>query len=262
MLRVNHASTKMGACLVVAYPGRRQIDNSRLKGAKNYVQRLLTTLVPQRIRWWRPGVTALAGVCSGPLVLAQQARDDKTALGAGSDRCGAGMGGYSVGCALTERQLVALVDVDEKNIAQVMKDRRPRTRPGPRSFMTIARMLDECHNGPGRGSDRLPPDHPPCPGGDPAAINYGKHVFCQKPLAHNIAECYALAKAAKEKKVLTQMGNQGYCGEAIPPRCRGTSPPGPSGRSRKVHSAGGAANFGGSGGRPPSQAHPGRIALE
>src|SRR4051794_32673806 len=47
------------------------------------------------------------------------------------------------------------------------------------------------------------------------AIKLGKAVFVQKPMGHDIAECYALINAAKEKNVLTQMGNQGHYGETI-----------------------------------------------
>jgi predicted dehydrogenase len=42
-----------------------------------------------------------------------------------------------------------------------------------------------------------------------AAIHRGKHVYCEKPLTHNIAEARAVAKAAAEAGVATQMGNQG-----------------------------------------------------
>jgi predicted dehydrogenase len=41
----------------------------------------------------------------------------------------------------------------------------------------------------------------------------GKHVFVQKPLTHTIAEARALGRVAKEKGVVTQMGNQGHAGE-------------------------------------------------
>jgi predicted dehydrogenase len=41
------------------------------------------------------------------------------------------------------------------------------------------------------------------------AIRRDKHVFTQKPLTHTVFEAKALAKAAKEHKVATQMGNQG-----------------------------------------------------
>ena len=41
-----------------------------------------------------------------------------------------------------------------------------------------------------------------------AAIQRGKHVYCQKPLTHSIYEARMLAEAAKKYKVVTQMGNQ------------------------------------------------------
>ena len=42
-----------------------------------------------------------------------------------------------------------------------------------------------------------------------AAMQLGKHVYVQKPLAHDIYEARALTAAAKKYKVVTQMGNQG-----------------------------------------------------
>jgi predicted dehydrogenase len=41
------------------------------------------------------------------------------------------------------------------------------------------------------------------------AIKLGKHVYVQKPLTHNIYETRKLTEAAREYKVVTQMGNQG-----------------------------------------------------
>ncbi len=43
-----------------------------------------------------------------------------------------------------------------------------------------------------------------------AAIRAGKHVFVQKPLCHDVFECRELARLAKEKNVVTQMGIQGH----------------------------------------------------
>ncbi|MEE9169587.1 MAG: Gfo/Idh/MocA family oxidoreductase [bacterium] len=45
------------------------------------------------------------------------------------------------------------------------------------------------------------------------AIKMGKHAFVQKPLTHTIYEARKLAEAAREAKVVTQMGNQGHAGE-------------------------------------------------
>jgi hypothetical protein len=48
-----------------------------------------------------------------------------------------------------------------------------------------------------------------------AALRAGKHVFCQKPLTHDIYESRMLAKAAKEAGVVTQMGIQGHSQEGL-----------------------------------------------
>ena len=46
-----------------------------------------------------------------------------------------------------------------------------------------------------------------------AAIKRGKHVYCEKPLTHNVYEARVLAEAARQYKVATQMGNNGQAGE-------------------------------------------------
>lgn len=42
-----------------------------------------------------------------------------------------------------------------------------------------------------------------------AAMQAGKHVYCEKPLTHTIAEARQLRELCKASKVITQMGNQG-----------------------------------------------------
>jgi predicted dehydrogenase len=41
-----------------------------------------------------------------------------------------------------------------------------------------------------------------------AAMQLGKHVFCQKPLTHTVAEARRMRAVAHENRVVTQMGNQ------------------------------------------------------
>jgi predicted dehydrogenase len=41
------------------------------------------------------------------------------------------------------------------------------------------------------------------------ALKLGKHVYCEKPLTRTVHEARAIAAAAREAKVATQMGNQG-----------------------------------------------------
>ena len=40
------------------------------------------------------------------------------------------------------------------------------------------------------------------------SMRAGKHVYCQKPLCHDVAECRALANEVKRAKVVTQLGTQ------------------------------------------------------
>ncbi|MCX7009876.1 MAG: Gfo/Idh/MocA family oxidoreductase, partial [Kiritimatiellaeota bacterium] len=47
------------------------------------------------------------------------------------------------------------------------------------------------------------------------AIQLGKHVYCQKPLAHDIFEARRLKALAAQYKVASQMGNQGHAGEGV-----------------------------------------------
>jgi len=196
------------------------------------------------------GSTAAAGVAAltgAPFVLAQQSPADKLRVAVIGV---AGMGGYSMVSALRE-QLVAIADVDETKIAKAMKD-SVKEQAKPRIFYDYRKMLDECRN----DIDVVliaTPDHHHAPAAI-RAIHEGKHVFCQKPLAHNIAECYALAKAAREKKVLTQMGNQGYCGEAIR-RVAEYIAAGAIGAVTETHTILDR-NFGGTGGRPASKPVP------
>ncbi len=52
-----------------------------------------------------------------------------------------------------------------------------------------------------------------------AAMRAGKHVYCEKPLTHNIAEARQVARVAKETGVATQLGNQGHSTEGIRQTC-------------------------------------------
>ena len=45
------------------------------------------------------------------------------------------------------------------------------------------------------------------------AMKSGKHVYCEKPLTHNVNEARLVARIAKETGVATQMGNQGRSSE-------------------------------------------------
>jgi len=66
------------------------------------------------------------------------------------------------------------------------------------------------------------------------SMRRGKHVFTQKPLTRTVYESKALAQAAKEYKVATQMGNQGQATDG-PRRLREMIWDGVIGPVREVH---------------------------
>ena len=193
------------------------------------------------------GAVAGTSLIGAPAILAQRAPNSK--LGVAVVGCG-GAGGGNPGAAAGELA-IALVDVDDKTLgkaAEKIKDRAP----GVRKYYDYRKMLDECH----KDLDVVliaTPDHHHAPAAI-RAIRLGKAAFVQKPMAHNIAECYALMKAAKENSVATQMGNQGHYGENIRRVCEYVWA-GAIGPITETHTILGR-NFGGSGGRPPSKPVP------
>lgn len=46
-----------------------------------------------------------------------------------------------------------------------------------------------------------------------ASMKQGKHIYCEKPLTHDIHEARTLTRAAEKYQVVTQMGNQGSSGD-------------------------------------------------
>jgi predicted dehydrogenase len=51
------------------------------------------------------------------------------------------------------------------------------------------------------------------------AMRAGKHVYCEKPLTHNLWETRQVARVARETGVATQMGNQGHASDGIRETC-------------------------------------------
>jgi len=120
---------------------------------------------------------------------------------------GIGIGGRGEGDLdeVGSENIVALCDVDEAYAGRVFA-KYPKARKW-RDFRT---MLDEQ-----KDIDAVviaTPDHTHAVIAM-AAIKRGKHVYCEKPLAHSIWECRQLAEAAREAGVATQLGNQGQATE-------------------------------------------------
>ncbi len=67
-----------------------------------------------------------------------------------------------------------------------------------------------------------------------AAIQAGKHVYVQKPMAYAVGEARLLTEAARRQKVATQMGNQGHSGDGARMVCEWIGD-GAIGHVREIH---------------------------
>lgn len=114
-----------------------------------------------------------------------------------------GMGGGDLNSLQSHPNLevVALCDVDRNHLESAA-----RKVPGARIYTDWRELL-------AAEGDRIDsvnvstPDHMHC-AISVAAMRMGKHVYCQKPLAHDVAECRLMAETAQQYGVVTQLGTQ------------------------------------------------------
>jgi predicted dehydrogenase len=115
-----------------------------------------------------------------------------------------GQGGHDID-ECKDENIVALCDVDSEYAAGTF-GRYPKAK----RYEDFRKMLEE-----EKGIDAVvigTPDHTHAIT-SMWAIKHGKHVYCEKPLTRTVQEARAVAKAAREAKVATQMGNQGMAFE-------------------------------------------------
>ncbi len=118
------------------------------------------------------------------------------------------------GCAMIDEagnathHIVALCDADENRASATYQD-----FPNVPRFSDFRKMFDKMSN----EIDAVvisTPDHTHFPIAM-AAMQLGKHVYVEKPLAHNIWELRTLKKAEKHYEVVAQLGNQGHTTDGI-----------------------------------------------
>ena len=51
------------------------------------------------------------------------------------------------------------------------------------------------------------------------AMQLGKHVYCEKPMAHSIGEVRLMMETARKYKVVTQLGNHHHSSESVRRLC-------------------------------------------
>ncbi len=156
------------------------------------------------------GALALAGCATLPKSTATAAAPKlKASPRAKLNIASIGNGGQGHGDLknLETENIVALCDIDPVYSKKSM-DRYPsaRTYTDYREMLEKEKDVDAVHI--------ATPDHTHAVIAM-AAMRAGKHVYCQKPLTHDIREARELAKFAKESGLVTQMGTQGHSGEGI-----------------------------------------------
>ena len=118
-------------------------------------------------------------------------------------------GGYHLGAIPRMGQnLAAVCDANQHRAAELSGK-----LPGVAKYKDFRKMLDEMD----RQIDALvvaTPDHTHAVIAA-AAMRRGKHVYVEKPMAHDVAEARALRQIAKQQKVATQMGNQGMATDSF-----------------------------------------------
>ncbi len=108
--------------------------------------------------------------------------------------------------------IVALCDVDLERAADTFE-----RFPDAKQYRDFRKMFDEME-GEIDAVVVATPDHTHAVAAM-AAMERGKHLYCEKPLAHSVHEVRQLTEAAAEHKVVTQLGNQGHSFDSIRDFC-------------------------------------------
>ncbi len=119
---------------------------------------------------------------------------------------GAGGRGAANLQGVRSENIVAFCDVDQRRAAETYAE-----YPNVRKYADYRKLLDEMD----KQLDAVvvsTPNHIHVPA-TVTAMRMGKHAYCEKPLAHSIAEVRLVAKVAAEKGVATQMGTQIHASE-------------------------------------------------
>jgi predicted dehydrogenase len=138
---------------------------------------------------------AAAALLAPAVTAAQPARADRIRLGV----VGLANRGRDNLLGVAHEEIVALCDVDQDNAAPAR-----RQFPRARFYEDYRRLLDQSDV---QAVVVSTPDHMHAPIAV-AALRAGKHVYCEKPLAHSVHEVRVMRHEAARQRVVTQMGTQ------------------------------------------------------
>ncbi|HTL29553.1 MAG TPA: Gfo/Idh/MocA family oxidoreductase [Tepidisphaeraceae bacterium] len=120
-----------------------------------------------------------------------------------------GQGGANLGriSSFPDVNIVALCDVDTSRLVEALGDHQ-----GARAYTDFRKLLDNS-----KDIDAVvvsTPDNTHAVIAMPT-MQLGKHVYCEKPLTHDIWEARQMTEQARKYKVATQMGNHGHSSDGL-----------------------------------------------
>lgn len=170
------------------------------------------TIIPpagaSRRDFLRASAITAAATMAFPHIVSAQVRGANDKIRVASIGVG-GKGGSDVDqAAAAGGEIVALCDVDENTLNE-----KAKKYPQAKLYRDFRKMFEEME----KGIDAVTVSTPDHVHGIAAgtAMKLGKHVYCQKPFVQTVYEARTLRGLAKEKKVASQMGNQGSAEDGL-----------------------------------------------
>lgn len=157
---------------------------------------------PTRRQFLKQSAATGAVLLGAPAIVSSRAPNEKlnvVVIGSG------GRGGHNLGQMLGEN-VVALCDVSEPNL-----NRASQRAPKAKKFRDFRKLYDTLKDSEFDAVVVSSTEHTHAFATLPA-LKRKKHVYCEKPLTHNVREARLITEAAREAGVATQMGTQIHAG--------------------------------------------------
>ena len=154
-----------------------------------------------RRRFLRDGAIAGAVTLGFPAILSSRSPGSKLNIAI----IGAGGRGADNAAAVAAENIVALCDVDGVNLA-----RAAAKYPQARTYKDFRRLYEKADDIDAVVVSTAEHTHAVA---TMPALRMKKHVYCEKPLTHDVREARTIVEAAREAGVITQMGIQIHSGD-------------------------------------------------
>jgi predicted dehydrogenase len=154
-----------------------------------------------RRRFLRDGVMASAVTLGFPAILSSRSPNSKLNIAI----IGAGGRGADNTAAVAGENIVALCDVDGANLAKAAAK-----YPQARTYKDFRKLYEKADDIDAVVVSTAEHTHAVA---TMPALRLKKHVYCEKPLTHDVREARAIVEAARGAGVVTQMGIQIHSGD-------------------------------------------------